>query len=854
MRLFTAPIGMTLLSIACILHPHPARANSEIYPATPAAENAITWKNGYFYINDKPTFLTSGEMHYARIPRELWRERIWRARQMGFNCMQMYVFWNATEGKEGQWNFTDNLDLDAWLSLVQEMGMVAIVRVGPYSCAEWEQGGLPAWLTIKPGMTLRDSGATFDYFANRHLAQVEKIVARHQINRGGNVIMVQLENEHPHGWGTDDKDPYLAGLVQQARANGLEIPLFLSGLHHGSDPSGEKPYQPGASPWYTTEFWTGWIGHYGDMEPGMLNEKIRGTWKIIASGGAGYDYYMVHGGSNFGYSGNSTEATYDYSAPIGETGQLHNFYFPARRAALFAQSFSSLLTGSHNDPGLAKSDLPGLRVTTRTNPTGGSIVFIDNFQRKVDTSHLPEIPPAASAYHAPGADKRGILSTRVLVGGSTLPHVGSIKVGPTEPRTILVNVPWTDNASFQSVCANVLLRHTLGDTDYWVCYGLAGDTGEIILKCKSQGLPPTQVDFTYPAADSVEDFDLDSGDGHKARFLVMNTELTGKTWLVHDKLYIGPSFVLEDGGMEFPVEGGHATIYSGAGKSQVVQASASSPLLPTLSAWSWRDAASERSTEYSTAGWVPSRTPQPMESYDGFQNRYGWYRTLLRSGSAGVISLHFSGHSGDFAVFLNGQPASFNHLELKAGDNTLAILTKADPRPDLYNFTGQIGNRNARGLWGEVSTEEFPSSPDQPSKPSRLDQGTWYFHGGLAGLNETAIIGRVTNWSDFLSHEPWQNGAPVPPNLPTFWKSTFTYHHPTGMRETVGLVTGKGLKTGHVWLNGHNLGECPQKVPVYMPECWLKDGDNNLVIFDLYGSKPDGVRLTRYEAFSIANN
>jgi hypothetical protein len=73
MRLFTVPIGLTLLFFTCILHPHPARANSEIYPATPSAENAITWKDGYFYISGKPTFLTSGEMHYAHIPRERTR-------------------------------------------------------------------------------------------------------------------------------------------------------------------------------------------------------------------------------------------------------------------------------------------------------------------------------------------------------------------------------------------------------------------------------------------------------------------------------------------------------------------------------------------------------------------------------------------------------------------------------------------------------------------------------------------------------------------------------------------------------------------------------------------------------------
>jgi beta-galactosidase len=979
MRLLPVAAILGLLSLFCPPGRILAAPNADIYPPQPAARDAIHWQDGYFYINGKPVFLTSGEMHYARIPRGLWQDRLWRSKQMGFNCVQMYVFWNATEGKEGQWDFTDNLDLDAWLSLIQKMGMYAIVRVGPYSCAEWEHGGFPAWLTIKPGMTLRDSGPFLPY-ADRHLAQIEKIVAKHQVSRGGSVIMVQLENEHPLGWGTDDRDPYLKHLVQQARANGLEIPLFLSGLHHGSDPSGEKPYTPGASPWFTTEFWTGWIGHYGDMDSGMLNEKVRGTWKIVAFGGAGYDYYLVHGGTNFGYSGDSFEATYDYSAPIGEAGQLRNVYFPARRAAWFAQSFSSLLTGSHDDPALARSDLPGLRVTTRTSPTGGSIVFIDNFQHKVNAANLPEIPPSASAYQAPSADKSGILSTRITVGGVSLPRTGGLKVAAEEPRTILVNIPWTHNTTFQSVCSNVMLRHTIGGTDYWVCYGSPGDTGEITLESRKPGALPAQrdftIDFTYPTDDSAQEIPLDSGDGHKAMFLVMNTDTTKKTWLAHDKLYIGPSFVLDDGSIEFPPEGGSATIYAAAGKSVVSGSAVAVPDLPVLSAWSWRDAAPERDPAFDTTGWGKSQGPQPMESYDGFENRYGWYRTVLHTDAAGPLSLHFSAQSGVFAAFLNGQPASLDHLDAQAGDNTLAILAKIGPRPKLYNFIGPIGTLGARGLWGGVSTDPAPATPDvtwqqwtgrgDPGDPASLAQPTyddsswklvgsgtasqsiqvnrgatwfrgtftvdagqldsslegptfdepqgdaqtatylngkplvssssqsalgvlvagsntllvrasiptrkgvsgtlslelwhsspfgqtsWYFRGGLDGLDETPIIGRVTNWSDFLARRPWQTGDPASPGLPIFWRCTFTYHPPAGMRESIGLLTGGSLAAGHVWLNGHNLGECPQKVPMYMPECWLKDGANDLVIFDLYGKKPDQVALQRYEVHELA--
>jgi beta-galactosidase len=970
----------------------PEDGTGEIFPPTAAAQSAIDWKNGYFYINGQPTIIRSGSIHYARVPRELWRDRIWRLKMMGFNAVQSYVFWNATEPKEGQWGLTDNVDLDAWLSLLKEMNMYALVRVGPYACAEWEEGGYPSWLTVKPGMIQREMGPSLPY-SDAYLNKVEGIVARQQINHGGSVILVQLENEHSRGWGTQALDPYLKYLDDQARKNGVEVPMFNSGLHHSQDPAGEAPFPVDPSPWYSTEFWTGWIGKYGDMAPGTLSEKIRGTWKIIAFGGAGYNYYMAHGGTNFGYSG-SGEApgvSYDYSAPIGEAGQFHNLYYPARRAAYFAQAFTPILVGSHDDPTLAKSDQPDLRVTTRTNPLGGSIIFLDHFLRKTSAAPVAAILPDASAYHAPKADPNVVLETHVTVGNRTLPHQGAIKVAAMEPRTIIVNMPWTDNASFESICTNVLLRQTIGTTDYWVCYGPAGDSGEVTLTRKAPSTAPAQFDFTYPKDDTVTEISLDSGDGRRAKLLVMNTDLTNRTWLAHDKLYIGPSFVLEDGGMEFPPGGGRATIYSAAGKSEVAQTPVVVPDLPKLANWMWQDAAPERAPDFSTVGWLKSQGPQAMETYDSFQNRYGWYRTTLPRDSEGPISLHFAGQSGTFAPFLNGQPGPVSTLlygqagtidlpNAKAGDNVLAILVKASSRPKT-TFRGPVGMQLARGLWGGASADAAPTpiavswkkwgkatanavaddlakpdyddttwtaldatasstamtmdrgvswfrgtfnlTPDQVDSilqlprfasippavkqkgapvPARsivylngqplaepvedvshilvsgkntillevqshlgedagaltlglwhnspLSHATWYFHGGLDDLDETAIIGRVTNWSDFLSHRPWLSGDPATAGAPTFWRCTFAYHPAAQTRESMGLIT-TGLKAGSIWLNGHNLGESPQIYTMYMPECWLKDGDNDLVVFDLYGNKPDQVQLSRYEDSSV---
>ena len=959
-----------ILLVSCLfvsLQGH-ALANSEIFPSVGAAQEKIGWKDGYFVIDGKPTFITAGEMHYARIPRELWRDRLWKVKQMGFNTVQMYVFWNAHQPKDGQWDFTDNLDLDAWLSLIQEMGMYAIVRVGPYSCAEWEHGGFPAWLTIKKDMVLRDMDDQYNKFADAHLAKVEEIVAKHQIHKGGSVIMVQLENEHARGWGTVT-DPYLMHLYEKARANGLEVPLFFSGLHHGSDPSGESPFKPGSSPWFSTEFWTGWIGKYGDMSDAMLQEKVRGTWKIIAFGGAGYDYYVIHGGTNFGYSGDSFEATYDYSSPIGETGQFHNLYAPARRAALFAQSFSALLTASSNQPDFAQSTTPGVRVVSRGGPNG-TVVFADNFARgskKKDPA--AQIAPTAGAYQEEAAPGQNDVTTKLTVKNlGEFPRDGSFVLHPHEIRTAIFNLPWTPAASFESICTNVLLRHSFGNKEIWVCYGNPGEYGEIILNRKNPGNAPVKFPMTYPKGDTVQEIAMDSGDGKQIQLLVMNTSLADRTWLADGKLVVGASFIREDGSPLVSTEGGKVTVYSAAGRSESVTGKLDSNPLPALTRWEWRDAASERNADYPDSKWLSSSGPQAMESYDSFQNRYGWYRTTLHADAAGPVHLRFMGQEGDFLAFLDGEPANLNKLSLKAGDNHLAIFVKIAPRPKLFNFLGPIGTGGARGLWGPISTDDKPIATvtswkqlvatrkdENPARPDFDDQawekispasgdnriklekktywfrGTfeipaspklafatfpqlsaskgcvyingnlvvtnrsdfrpmdisgflknglnsvameitgehadrssirlkmevwaaqepvrWKFRGGLEDLDETAIVGRVTNWEDFIK-KPWEKEGAPQPGLPTLWKTTFEYHAKSW--ETIGLTTG-GLKAGHVWLNGHNLGECPQKVPLYMPECWLENGANTLVVFDVKGAKPDQLKLMRYQALQVGS-
>ncbi len=889
---------------------------------------------------------------------------------MGVNCVQSYVFWNAAEPKERQWDFSDSNDLDAWLSLIQELGMYATVRVGPYSCAEWDDGGLPAWLTGKKDMAVRANDDQFLAYTDEHLAKIYEIVAKHQLHKGGNVILVQLENEHPGGYGTNS-NPYLSHLYDKARAAGIEVPMFFSGQHHRGEPMRDEMVQPGSSPWFSTEFWTGWISQYGEMRPGALHEKTRGTWKIIAFGGAGYDHYVVHGGTSFGYAAdninrdkeldvlalNGHQATptsrspidpsYDFSAPIGEAGQLRNFYGPARQAAYFAQTFASLIATSSYQADLAKATSPGARVTPRKSPNG-IVVFVDHFA------------PAGKPEPNPTSD---IVTKVAVTGKGEFPRGGNLVIHPHGIRTLLFDLPWTAATKFESISTNILLRHQIGDKELWVCYGDPGEYGEVTLT-RSKAGAETNYGFTYPDDGSVKEVNLDSGDGKNVQLLVMNTALANTTWLVQDRIVVGASFVKEDGTIEFPSEGGKATVYAATGKSVVEANRIEVEPLPKLTNWVWRDATTEKSMNYPDDKWLESQGPQTMQSYDSFQNHYGWYRTTLQTAAAKTVNLQFMGKNGYFQAFLNGEPADLSRLALKPGENKLAVFVKIGPRPKLGAFTSVLGTRCFSGLWGDYTTADKPvdrvvqwrkspatglgtkpiandfndqdwqnASYSEPAPESKLEQGTtwfrttfqnpsnltrafayfppvhgdinarifingqeteiheakyylnpwslgdlikpgtntvalmisskddkgtiepkmeiwptdppatWKFHAGLEGLEETAVIGRVTNWNDFMSG-PWNTDGAPSSGLPTFWKVSFDYHPKNW--ETIGLVT-TGLTDGNVWLNGHNLGESPQSHLMYMPECWLKDGTNSLVILDIAGTRPDQVQLDRYE-------
>ena len=299
-----------------------------------------------FLLDGQPFQVISGTLHYFRIHPEHWADRIRTAKAMGLNTIETYVAWNAHEPVRGEWDATGWNDLGRFLDLVAAEGLHAIVRPGPYICAEWHNGGLPVWLTSTPGIGLRRSEPQYLAAVTEYLERVYEIVAPRQIDRGGNVVLVQIENEYG-AYGSDED--YLRELVRVTRDAGITVPLTTVDqpmpwmLENGSLPelhltgsfgsrSAERletlrEHQP-TGPLMCSEFWDGWFDWWGSIHHTTDPAASAHDLDVLLAAGASVNIYMVHGGTNFGTTNGANDkgrfdpivTSYDYDAPIDESG------------------------------------------------------------------------------------------------------------------------------------------------------------------------------------------------------------------------------------------------------------------------------------------------------------------------------------------------------------------------------------------------------------------------------------------------------------------------------------------------------------------------------------------------------
>lgn len=308
-----------------------------------------------FLRDGQPHQVISGAIHYFRVHPDQWQDRIRKARLMGLNTIETYVAWNAHEPERGEWDTTGWNDLGRFLDLVREEGLDAIVRPGPYICAEWHNGGLPVWLTGSVD-GLRSSAPEFLVEVSAYLRRVYDIVVPRQIDRGGPVVLVQIENEYG-AYGADRA--YLEALVAVTRDAGIAVPLTTVDqpvdqmLRDGSLPELHKTgsfgsrsterlatlrrHQP-TGPLMCSEFWDGWFDWWGGVHHTTDVDAAAADLDALLAAGASVNIYMFHGGTNFALTNGANDkgrylplvTSYDYDAPLDEAGNPTAKFFAFR--------------------------------------------------------------------------------------------------------------------------------------------------------------------------------------------------------------------------------------------------------------------------------------------------------------------------------------------------------------------------------------------------------------------------------------------------------------------------------------------------------------------------------------------
>ncbi len=308
-----------------------------------------------FLLDGKPFRIMAGEIHYQRIPREYWADRLMKVKAAGLNTVGTYVFWNALEPEPGQWDFSGGNDLAAFIRTAQRIGLWVIVRPGPYACAEWDFGGLPAWLLRTPDIKVRCSDPRYLDACESYVLKLGEVLRDLQVHRGGPVLMVQVENEY--GSYGNDRD-YLMALKGFWDKAGIEVPLYtadgatpymleagnLPGAAIGLDPGTNESHFAEASrlergvPIFCSELYPGWLTHWGEEWARVKTEDLLPDLRWLLDHGKSFSFYMFHGGTNFGFMAGANfgdtyqpdVTSYDYDAPLDEAGRPTPKYFAIR--------------------------------------------------------------------------------------------------------------------------------------------------------------------------------------------------------------------------------------------------------------------------------------------------------------------------------------------------------------------------------------------------------------------------------------------------------------------------------------------------------------------------------------------
>lgn len=322
------------------------------------ASHTFTLSDTVFLLDGKPFQIISGEMHYPRVPKEAWRQRMRMAKAMGLNTIGTYIFWNLHEPQKDVFDFSGNNDIVQFVRTAQEEGLWVILRPSPYVCAEWEFGGYPYWLQNIRGLEVRSKDPKYLAEYKKYIAAVGKQLAPYQINHGGNILMVQIENEYG-SYGSDKEyldinrrmfiDAGFDGLLYTCDPAADLVKGHLPGIYpavNGLDkPAAVKKLirenHGGQGPFFIAEWYPAWFDWWGEPHHTVAAETYAPALDSVLANGISINMYMFHGGTTRGFLNGANRkdespyepqiSSYDYDAPLDEAGNATHKFMAFRK-------------------------------------------------------------------------------------------------------------------------------------------------------------------------------------------------------------------------------------------------------------------------------------------------------------------------------------------------------------------------------------------------------------------------------------------------------------------------------------------------------------------------------------------
>lgn len=764
---------------------------------------SVTFDGRSLLLDGRRLWIVGGSIHYARLPRETWAERIRAARHAGLNTIETPVVWARHEPRPGQFDFAGENDLRSFVKMVGEAGMHCILRPGPYVGSGFDLGGLPPWLTSLPGLRLRTQNGPFLEACSRYITALAKQVADLQVTssgRGGPLLMIQ--NEHAWTCGHDDlAHAYLGELLRYYREAGFSVPVVNANnlwqsvegeieCWSGSEDMFAAVRQLGVvrprNPRIVIDLRIGQAASWGVPAPDLPSTAalVRAAAQVLAAGGQ-FVLNPFAGGTNFGFSGGRLHTAHDAfvtashhpDAPLSEGGELTDSGRALRRLCTFASRFARVFANLDPDPRSVLLDpaaIPGQGLgmsLAHVQGAQGGVAFVfdepPSRSRTPRYAHLvlPDGLPVAAPLSSQGV-AWCLLGTRV--GGRSEIDYCALNALTSFGRAL-------------------------------VCFGPEGSRGVVSVN----GSP---LEVEVPRGKSAEPLVVE----HEGVVLIVLSEEQADRTLVLDDAIIHGACGTDAAGQPLPAPGArHMTRIDGEGRTERIKIGpapgGTRNSAPSFGAWEAApadDFAAGTSQRYAVIAGPDDLTRL------GAPHGYGWYRLTFRSSKAKRVKVAFPHASDRLHLFLDGESQGIIGvgpgadldpvLQLRKSEHVLVAL--AD---NLGRLTGGSHLGEPKGLYGHVwETTNFRSGRMKLSEESPVE----------------LMAFRTPLWET-------RKGDVTHPMRATW---TFAHRRKTPIIVTVGAFVGRGL----VMLNGKPIHYLDRPGPdrIVLTSDMLSRGNNTLQI------------------------